>query len=170
VKWLGEQRVKTSMFTPSSLMPVCIAKGALGGDLPHTDLFVSADHGLMLDGYVVNASALVNGSTIRFVPMAEMGQEFTYYHIETEAHDAVLANGAAAETFIDPAGRKGFDNYAEYLDLYGADHMIPAMDRSRISSARTLPDSVKARLSPDVDWETRLDNPQMVVSVSRGPA
>ncbi|MEM9970953.1 MAG: Hint domain-containing protein [Pseudomonadota bacterium] len=170
VKWLGEQRVKTSMFTPSSLMPVCIAKGALGGGLPHTDLLVSADHGLVLDGHIVNASALVNGSTIRFVPMAEMPPEFTYFHIETEAHDAVLANGAAAETFIDPAGRKGFDNYAEYLDLYGADALIPAMDRPRISSARMLPENIKARLAPATDWDATIDDPAMTVSLTCGAA
>lgn len=96
VTWVGQQRIKNSLLTPLHQAPVCISKGALGGGLPHADLYVSADHGMVLDELVINASALVNGATIRFVPMAEMPGVFTYYHIETEAHDAVLANGAPA--------------------------------------------------------------------------
>ena len=39
-----------------------------------------------------------------------------------------------------------FDNYQEYLDLYGAERIIPEMDRMRITSRRLLPDAIKARL------------------------
>jgi len=170
VKWVGEQRVKKSMFTPWSLMPVCIAKGALGGGLPHTDLYVSADHGLIIDGLVINAGAIVNGSTIRYVPMAEMPPEFIYYHIETEAHDAILANGAAAETFIDYAARKDFDNYAEYEALYGAERIIPEMPRPRISTRRLVPEAIKDRLDTGPDWETALEDPTTRVTLDRGAA
>jgi len=170
VKWLGEQRVKNSMFTPNHRAPVCICKGALGNGLPLTDLFVSADHGLLLDDYVVNASALVDDSTIRFVPMAEMAAEFTYYHIETDDHDVVLANGTPAETFIDYAGRQAFDNYQEYLDLYPTERLIPEMPRSRISAARLLPDEIKARIVTGFDWDAALDDPAMTIALERGAA
>ena len=170
VKWLGEQRLRNSMFTPARMAPVCIAKGALGEGLPHGDLYVSADHGLMIDGLVINAGALVNGSTIRFVPMAEMEAYFTYYHVETEAHDVILANGTAAETFIDYAGRQVFDNYAEYEALYEAERIIPEMERPRISSARQVPPQIKARLAAGVDWEVALADPEMSVTLQRGAA
>ncbi|BDW84410.1 Hint domain-containing protein [Roseicyclus marinus] len=170
VKWLGEQRLRNSMFTPARMAPVCIAKGALGEGLPHGDLYVSADHGLMIDGLVINAGALVNGSTIRFVPMAEMEAYFTYYHVETEAHDVILANGAAAETFIDYAGRQVFDNYAEYEALYEAERIIPEMERPRISSARQVPPQIKARLAAGVDWDAALADPEMSVTLQRGAA
>jgi len=170
VKWLGEQRLRNSMFTPAHMAPVCIARGALGEGLPHSDLYVSADHGLMIDGLVINAGALVNGSTIRFVPMAEMDQYFTYYHIETEDHDAILANGAPAETFIDYAGRQSFDNYAEYEALYGAERIITEMDRPRISTARLVPPQIKARLAAGVDWDAALADPEMSVTLRRGAA
>jgi len=170
VKWIGEQRVKNWMFTGAEKAPVCITRGALGDGLPHSDLFVSADHGMIIDGLVINASALVNHTTIRFVPMAKMPPEFTYYHVETEAHDAILANGAAAETFIDYAARKDFDNYGEYEALYGAERIIPEMDRPRISAARMVPEHIKERLAPVLDWASAMDDPAMTISLTRGAA
>ncbi|KMW56064.1 hypothetical protein AIOL_001016 [Candidatus Rhodobacter oscarellae] len=146
IKWVGRRSVAGPMTWAhgDQLAPVCIAAGALGN---HSDLYVSADHGMIVDGLVINASALVNGDTVRFVPVSEMPQEFTYYHIETENHDVILANGAPSETFIDVAGRAAFDNYQEYLDLYGAERIIPEMRMPRISTARLLPQAIKDRLA-----------------------
>jgi hypothetical protein len=193
IKWVGVQHLKNNMFTHHSKAPVCIAAGALGNGLPNADLYISADHGLIIDGLVVNAGALVNHTTIRFVPMAEMPAEFTYYHIETEAHDEILANGAPAETFIDYVGRKDFDNYQEYIDLYGCERIIPEMDRMRVSSQRQLPESfferfnithyddqvaaelekLEARLASDTeetDWDALLANPETRIVAKRNAA
>ena len=38
------------------------------------------------------------------------------------------------------------NNYAEYLELYVTERIIPEMDRPRISSRRLLPDAIKRRL------------------------
>ena len=101
---------------------------------------------MIVDGLVINASTLVNGTTIDWVPLAELPDSFTVYHVETENHDVILANGAPVETFIDYVGRRAFDNHAEYLDLYGSERIIPEMAQPRISTARLLPDALKARL------------------------
>lgn len=147
VRWLAKQTINNIPYVLSpKLEPVRIAAGALGENLPETDLIVSADHGMILDGLVVNASAMVNGDSIRFVPLSEMPASFTWWHIETEAHDVLLANGAPSESFIDYTGREAFDNYAEYLDLYDADHLISEMPAPRISAQRQLPPSLRARL------------------------
>ena len=148
VKWMARQTYRQfrNMALPEKHAPVCISAGALGEGLPHSDLYLTADHGMILDDMVVNAGAMVNGDTIRFVPLSEMPSEFTYYHVETEHHDEILANGAASETFIDYVGRKGFDNYLEYLDLYGADRIIPEMKRLRVSAKRLLPPQLAQRL------------------------
>ena len=114
---------------------------------------------MIVDGLVINASALVNDGSIDWVPVDELPDRVTYYHVETEDHDVILANGAPAETFIDIPGRVGFDNYQEYLDLYGAERIIPEMDRPRIASRRMVPDAIKARLGivePVLDWDTPL--------------
>ena len=158
VKWIGRQTVFPAL-ADARMQPVRIRAGALGVGLPHSDLTVSADHGMIVDGLVINASALVNGHSIDWVPMAELPDRVTYYHIETEAHDVILANGAPAETFMDAAGRMAFDNYQEYLDLYGAERIIAEMDRPRISAQRLLPDAIKARLGiveTDIDFDQPL--------------
>jgi hypothetical protein len=123
--WLGQQRLRRARLG-ERMQPVCIRAGALGGGLPQNYLYVTADHGMALGGYLINAAALVNGAGVAFVPLAELPDRFTVYHIETQAHEVILANGAPAETLIDVAGRKAFDNYGEYLDLYGVERVIPA--------------------------------------------
>jgi len=145
VTWIGRQKV-TTMLAGSRGLPVCITAGALGDGKPHSDLTVTADHGMILDGNVINAAALVNGTTIRFVHGSELPHEVTYYHIETQDHDVILANGAEAETFVDVADRKRFDNYDEYLALYGTERVIPEMQLCRITSQRLLPQATRTRL------------------------
>lgn len=147
VKWIGRQTVH-KFLSGMRMQPVRLRAGALGGGLPHSDLTVTAEHGMIIDGLVINASALVNGSTIDFVPLNELPDNVTYFHVETEHHDVIVANGAAAETFVDSAGRKAFDNYAEFVELYGADRIIPEMPRTRISSARLVPEDIRERLQP----------------------
>jgi hypothetical protein len=144
IKWIGRQTIyKWRQNSKTSL--VRIRAGVLGKGLPHSDLTVTADHGILIDGYVINASALVNGATIDWVPLAELADSFIVYHIETEAHDVILANGAPAETFIDYVGRRSFDNYQEYIDLFGAERLTQEMPLPRISARRLLPTGIRAR-------------------------
>ncbi|WP_323769606.1 Hint domain-containing protein [Antarctobacter sp.] len=149
VKWIGRQTI-LKQFRGDRARLVRIRQGALGGGLPTSDLMVTADHGMVLDGFVANASALVNGHGIDWVPLADLPDRFTVFHIETAAHDVILANGAAAETYIDYVARSSFDNHAEYLALYGVDTSIPEMPLPRISSARMVPAHLRARLSEQV--------------------
>ncbi|MGI3186947.1 Hint domain-containing protein [Nioella aestuarii] len=146
VKWIGRQSVKTRFGAADRLRLVRFAAGSLGNGLPHSDLTVTADHGMLVDGVICHAGALVNGETITRVPLAEMGESYTVYHIETEAHEIVLANGAPAETFIDNVSRRVFDNYAEFEALYGD---VPEMDElpyPHAMSARQVPGRILAHL------------------------
>ncbi|MBV6637723.1 MAG: hypothetical protein KI788_17675, partial [Mameliella sp.] len=45
-------------------------------------------------------------------------------------------------------GRQTFDNFEEFLDLYGAERIIPEMPMQRISSRRKIPQNVMARICP----------------------
>lgn len=146
VKWVGHRTIMPMFGLAKRNEPVKIAAGALGDNVPARDLVVTADHGMILNDLIINASALVNGTSIRFVKPAELDTHFTVYHIETTAHDAILANGAASETFVDYLTRQSFDNYQEYLDLYGDEQPITEMDRPRVSAARLLPPAIRAWL------------------------
>ena len=115
--------------------------------MPHTDLTVTADHGMLIDGVICHAGALVNNTTICRVPLSEMGESYTVYHIETEAHEIILANGAPAETFIDNVSRRVFDNHAEFEALYGEVPEMEELPYPRAMSARQVPEQIKARLT-----------------------
>lgn len=142
VRWLGTQFMDTRIRHPQLVNPICITAGALGNGLPKRDLHLSQDHAIALDGVLYNAGALVNGETIYRVP--EMPREgFTYYHIETDAHELLSVEGIAAESFIDYADRDGFDNGDE-----AAQRDIAEMDMPRVSSARMVPQHIRARLNP----------------------
>ena len=146
-KWACRQTVSTRFGPAERLMPVRFAAGSLGGGLPHSDLTVTADHAVLLDGVLCEAGALVNGTTITQVPLSDFGEGYTVYHLETDAHEVVLANGAPAETFVDNASRSAFDNYAEHEALYGANP--PEMEElpyPRAANPRQLPRRIKDSL------------------------
>ncbi len=155
VRWVGRQTI-VKLFAGQFAQLVRISAGALGN---HTDLLVTGDHGMVLDGYVINASALINRTTIDWVPLDELPSRFAVYHVETEAHDVILANGAASESYLDMPGRSVFDNFQEYLDLYGGEQSIPEMPTPRITSRRLLPEAIRARLGiagREISWNTGL--------------
>ena len=149
VKWIGRQHVApfaVNMRLSERLAPVRIAAGALGEGLPHSDLMVTADHAMLIEGVLCHAGAVVNGTTITRVPHSELGT-FTVYHIETDAHEIILANGAPAETFIDNVSRRAFDNYAEFEALYGDVPEMEELPYPRAMSARQVPARIRRILS-----------------------
>jgi hypothetical protein len=147
VKWIGRQTVSTRFGPAERLMPVRFAAGSLGEGLPHEPLTVTADHGMLVEGVICHAGALVNGTTITRVPLAEMGETYTVYHIETEAHEIILANGAPAETFIDNVSRRAFDNFAEFEALYGDVPEMAELPYPRAMSARQVPGWLRDRFA-----------------------
>jgi hypothetical protein len=146
VTWIGRQRLRPWLGGPGKTRLVRIAAGALGAGLPLRDLWVTPDHAIRIEGLLVNAGALVNGATITLEPIKA---EMTVYHIETEAHDVILAEGVAAETFVDYVGRQAFDNHAEYVALYGEARPIAENPAPRVTHARMLPMDLRARLGID---------------------
>jgi hypothetical protein len=148
VKWIGRQTVVTAFGPSREHAPVLVCEGALGPNQPMRDLRVTSDHALLLDGLLVQAGALVNGTTVRRMTAAEVGERYTVFHVETEGHELILAEGIAAETFVDNVTRRRFDNYAEFEALYGEeDATIAELDLPRVKSARQLPRSIHRRMA-----------------------
>ncbi|MAQ83547.1 MAG: hypothetical protein CMH12_09970 [Maritimibacter sp.] len=145
VRWIGRQTMH-KLFAGACMAPVRVTAGALGDGLPHSDLVLTPDHALILDGLAITAGALVNGTTITLDPLDALPETVTYYHVETDAHDVILAHGAAAETFVDAVTRRRFDNHSEYAALYGEDRVIEEMPLPRVASARLVPAGLRARL------------------------
>lgn len=146
VVWVWQQAITNIFGVGEARMPIRVSAHALGPGCPARDLTVTADHALLVDGMLINAGALVNGATIRPVPLHQMPPRFSYWHIEATDHVVLLAEDCPAESFVDYTDRSGFDNHAAYLDRYGADRLIPEMPLVRISTPRLLPPALRTRL------------------------
>jgi len=145
VKWIGRQTLASFTARLSGELPVCISAGALGNGLPRRDLLVSPGHALLVDGVLVNASALVNGTSI--VKLQAWQGDVEYFHIETEAHEMILAEGTPAETFIDTVSRERFDNHAEYVALYPNAPAMVELELPRVTHSRQLSRFTERRLA-----------------------
>ena len=144
VKWLGRRSYAGRFLAANAkLMPVRIAAGALGGALPRRDLLVSPMHAMYIDGILIPAIELVNGATI--LQMRGLASVH-YVHVELEAHDLILAEGAPSETFVDDDSRMMFHNAESYFMRYGrADAPLPAYCAPRVTHGYAL-EAVRARL------------------------
>jgi hypothetical protein len=149
VRWMGRQTVSTRFADPLRVMPIRIAAGALGENLPERDLYVSPDHALLIDGVLVQAGALVNGRSI--TRRTDMLEVFTYWHLELADHALILAEGVQAETFVDNVDRLAFDNWEEHLEAMGMLPPVPEMSLPRVKSARQLPVATRRRLAARAD-------------------
>ena len=70
---------------------------------------------MLLDGVLIPARCLVNGSTI--VQEREMAR-VDYFHVELDSHDVLLAECAPSESFMDDDTRGMFHNSSEFSALY----------------------------------------------------
>jgi hypothetical protein len=113
VLWVGRRDIAlVGHPQAAALAPIRIRAGALGPATPHRDLLVSPDHCLFLDGALVAARLLVDGGSIT---VEEGLASVSYFHVELEAHDVLLAEGAAAESWLDCGNRAWFGNAAVAL-------------------------------------------------------
>ena len=110
VRWIGRRRIDlTAHPRPETVAPVRIRRGAFAENMPHRDLLVSPDHAVFVDGKLICARQLVNGTTIR----QETGwAAVEYFHVELDAHAILLAEGLPAESYLNTGNRGFFANRA----------------------------------------------------------
>jgi len=107
IRWIGS-RSYPGFTAPQHDRPVRIKAGALTEGVPARDLLVSPDHALWLDGLFVAAGHLVNGTSIT---RGETIRDLTYWHVELDRHDLLLAENTPAESFLPAPGvRRQFDS------------------------------------------------------------
>ncbi len=116
VKWVGHRRIDlTAHPHPETVAPIRIRRGAFAENMPHRDLLVSPDHAVFVDGKLICARQLINGTTIR----QEKGwTSVEYFHVELDAHAILLAEGLPAESYLNTGNRGFFANSGEPLVLH----------------------------------------------------
>ena len=107
IAWIGQGKVLATRGRRTAATPVIVRKGALGPNVPHADLRVTKGHSLFVDDVLVPVEFLVNHRSILWDDRA---QEVSIYHVELDAHDVLLANGAPAESYRDDGNRWLFQN------------------------------------------------------------
>ena len=129
VMWLGRRHIDCALHPhPEQVWPVRISAGAFGPDCPRRALFLSPNHAVCVLNVLIPIKHLVNGTTIARAPVDEV----TYYHVELPRHDLLLAEGLAAESYLDTGARANFSNGEGVMRLFpnlaavGADHLREA--------------------------------------------
>jgi hypothetical protein len=108
IKWIGHRRIDCRRHPdPQQVWPVRIVAGAFAPNQPCRDLFLSPDHAVAVNDALIPIRLLVNGASIR--QESEVAQVH-YFHIELERHDLLLADGLAAESYLDTGNRGVFAN------------------------------------------------------------
>ena len=116
VKWVGHRRIDLTRHPRAEIMaPIRIERDAFADNMPHRDLLVSQDHAIFVDGVLICAKQLVNGTTIR------RERDWTavdYYHVELDQHAILLAEGLPAESYLNTGNRGFFANSGQPMVLH----------------------------------------------------
>jgi Hint domain len=120
IQWIGRfRRIRSSFSKPWAKIarPVRIARSALAPNVPHSDLYVTQGHALLVDDLLIPAGSLINGTTISLYA-AEAYDELEFFHIKLETHDVIYAEGAPCETLL--RVDETMSNFADYARKHEA--------------------------------------------------
>jgi hypothetical protein len=116
LKWVGRRGYSDWLAVGNAeVQPILFKAGSIADHVPARDLYVSPEHAMFLDGLLIPARLLVNGVSILKI---EGMEDVAYFHLEFDRHVVILAEGAAAESFVDDDSRMLFHNADEYRRLY----------------------------------------------------
>ncbi|EHH69328.1 Hint domain-containing protein [Gluconobacter morbifer] len=119
VTWVGRRstRVRPGTLDDLAGYPVRIRAGAIADGVPHSDLLVTGEHCLFLEGGFIPVRMLINGTSIFW----DRGiTAYDYLHVETDGHAVILANGLATESYLDTGNRRSFAQTGRIASLGGA--------------------------------------------------
>jgi hypothetical protein len=146
IKWIGH---RSHGSDATDMLPIKIARSALGHLVPHADLFVSPLHALYIDGILVPARTLVNGRSIVHCTPADF-DTVDYFHVELEGHDVMFTEGAPTETLLADSNRE-FDNWTKGVELSGDMQPVQYAPRLPANSSAVIRSRLRSAVSPLID-------------------
>jgi hypothetical protein len=116
VKWIGGRYIDLAAHArPETVAPIRIQQDAFADNQPHRDLLVSPDHAIFVEGKLICARQLANGTTIR----RENGLAVVeYLHVELDKHAILVSEGLTTESYLDTGNRGFFADSGEPLVLH----------------------------------------------------
>jgi T5SS/PEP-CTERM-associated repeat protein len=115
VVWLGQRAVDCARHPrPEKVWPVRVAVGAFGAGQPARALYLSPDHAVHVNDVLIPVRYLINGTSIR----QEKRETVTYYHVELDRHEVIVAEGLAVESYLDTGDRAAFANGGGLMMLH----------------------------------------------------
>lgn len=136
VRWIGAAHLSAKDLAQNpKLLPIRIAAGAFGPDLPKHDLILSPQHRILLTGWRVELFfgdievlvAIKQLLTWPGVSVVSDCDDVSYYHLMFDQHEIVHANGMPAESF------------------YLGDQIRDGMDQAQVEEILTLFPELAAR-------------------------
>ncbi len=106
VTWIGGRALDVADFDGrDAAFPIRIRRHAFADGIPHRDLLLTPEHCILTEAGLVPARMLVNGRSVlidRSIPA------YDFFHVELERHGILLAEGLAAESYLDTGNRALF--------------------------------------------------------------
>ena len=159
IQWIGRYLYKKSDPTKAwvrDVLPVRVARSALGPDVPHADLWITRTHALLINGVLVPVCNLINGTTITIYEANSL-DELEYFHIKLHDHDVIDAEGAPCETLVNVD--ENAVNFADYLRQYGPSELedIRCAPWVGFGPRVEIRSRFRSAISPWIDRRAKLD-------------
>ncbi|WP_240554659.1 Hint domain-containing protein, partial [Acetobacter cibinongensis] len=119
VVWVSKTHVNVRHSLPDDEAgwPVRILKNAVADGVPYKDMLITAEHCLFFKDSFVPVRMLVNGVSIFYDKSIS---SYDYYHVETEQHSVITADGMLTESYLDTGNRSSFRQEGKIATLLGA--------------------------------------------------
>ncbi|AMB44193.1 hypothetical protein Y590_04755 [Methylobacterium sp. AMS5] len=171
ITWIGQRDLGSAERPmPRDQAPVRVRADAFGHARPARDLLLSPGHPVLVGadadntgGVLVPVMCLINGTSIARTEQASV----TYWHVELDAHDILLAEGLPAESFLDFGCRPFFEGASDFA-LHNPDFVPPglsgrcrpvAVDGPLVEAERARIDGLFLEtLTGDCAWTDGLDD------------
>ncbi len=162
IRWIGRMSVgrEPNGLWSEDVQPIRVTKDAFGRGSPRRDLYLSRAHMVHLNGVLVPIGDLINGRSI--APVNLEVDSIEYFHVELDTHDVVMVEGAPCESLLLAPGKLwSFDNFEEYLTLYGVparEVTTPCAPIASFNGGRgALKSRLRSALAPVIDCRHPLD-------------
>jgi hypothetical protein len=143
IRWIGRRTIDLhSHPKPRDVQPVRVAAHAFGPRQPQRALLLSPDHAVYFDGALIPVRYLIDGK--RIVQLRR--KSVTYWHVELDRHDVILAENLAVESYLDSGDRTDFAARPGFASrVWESEGCAPlTVTGPKVAAARRLGQSVAA--------------------------